>query len=126
MRPLDILLVLVSVSLSSLSQILLKRGMISQAIQAAIGQGGPGGVAAALAASPLVIAGLASFGLSALVWLFVLSRIPLSLAYPFVALGIVVTVFAGSTLFGEVATWQSLLGVALIVSGVVMVGLANQ
>ncbi|MCS0502153.1 SMR family transporter [Ancylobacter mangrovi] len=125
MRPVDLLLVLISVALSSLSQVVLKRGMTSPPVRAALEGGGIGDTLIALVTSPFVTGGLACFGMSAVVWLFVLSRIPLSLAYPFVALGIVATVFAGSTLFGESPTPQSLMGVALIVSGVVMVGLAK-
>ena len=55
------------------------------------------GFALALLTSPLVLLGLAVFGLSAIVWLFVLSKIAFSHAYPFVALGIVVTVAAGGS-----------------------------
>ena len=73
--------------------------------------------------SPLVVGGLTCFGLSAVVWLFVLSRIPLSQAYPFVALGILVTVTAGAGLFGETISWQAMVGVGLIVVGVTLVGL---
>ena len=125
MRPFDFLIVTVSVALSSLSQIVLKRGMTSSAMQATLKSGGPMEVAVAVATSPLVLGGLTCFGLSAVVWLFVLSQIPLSQAYPFVALGIVVTVTAGTILFGETVTAQSLAGVVLIVTGVILVGLAR-
>jgi multidrug transporter EmrE-like cation transporter len=125
MKLLDVLLVLLSVSLSSLSQIVLKRGMTSAAIQEVIRDGGVAKAVMAIAMSPSVIGGLACFGLSAVFWLFVLSRIPLSLAYPFVALGIVATVFAGAALFGETTGWQSFAGVLLIVAGVVVVGSAR-
>ena len=65
-----------------------------------------------------MLLGLAVFGLSAIVWLFVLSKIAVSHAYPFVALGIVVTVAAGRIMLGEPFSALSLVGVALIVSGV--------
>ena len=94
-------------------------------MQATLKSGGPMEVAVAVATSPLVLGGLTCFGLSAVVWLFVLSQIPLSQAYPFVALGIVVTVTAGTILFGETVTAQSLAGVVLIVTGVILVGLAR-
>lgn len=124
MRSIDILFVLVSVSLSSLSQIILKKGMTDPVIQKALESSGFLDTVLTVVKSPMVIGGLGCFGLSAVVWLFVLSRIPLSLAYPFVALGIVVTVTAGITVLGETVAWQSLAGVTLIVGGVVIVGLS--
>lgn len=123
MRSIDILFVLVSVALSSLSQIALKSGMTGVAVQAALQTGRPLAIAVAVAKAPLVVGGLTCFGLSAVVWLFVLSRIPLSQAYPFVALGILVTVTAGAGLFGETISWQAMVGVGLIVVGVTLVGL---
>ena len=46
------------------------------------------------ATSPWVLLGLVVFGISAVVWLVVLSRVPLSLAYPFNALGYLVILTA--------------------------------
>lgn len=119
------ILILISVSLSAFSQIILKRGMISADIQSAMRQGNLVEIVIAIAKSPLVIGGLFCFGLSAVVWLFVLSRVPLSHAYPFVALGIVATVVSGAAIFGESVSLQAMAGVALIVSGVIMVGMAR-
>ncbi|MFT0879123.1 SMR family transporter [Rhodopseudomonas sp. G2_2311] len=119
------LLILISVSLSTLSQIILKRGMIDAEIQAVIRQGDIVEIAVAIARSPQVIGGLSCFALSAVVWLFVLSRVPLSYAYPFVALGIVATVVSGAVHFGEPVSLQAIAGVALIVSGVVLVGMTR-
>jgi multidrug transporter EmrE-like cation transporter len=118
-----ILLILVSVLLSSGSQVMLKFGMTAPDIQLALSQTGkPLQVAIPILSSPLVLAGLACFGLSALFWLFVLSKIPLSTAYPFVALGIAITVIADRFLLGEPISSLKVLGVILIMSGVVAVG----
>src|SRR5437867_4086679 len=94
-------LILFSVALSSGSQIVLKLGMTSPTVQKAILNGQLVGIVQAVVTSPLVICGLASFSLSAIVWLFVLSRVPVSSAYPFVSLGILVTVLVGWLLLGE-------------------------
>lgn len=123
MRSADILLVILSVALSSFSQIVLKRGMTGTAVQAALERGKGLDIAWTIGTAPLVWTGLFCFGLSAVVWLFVLSRIPLSQAYPFVSLGIVVTVAAGFLAFNEPVGWQGLLGVGLIVAGVCLVGI---
>lgn len=58
-------------------------------------------------------------------WLFVLSRAPLSLAYPFLALGYFIVVFESWLFLGEHVTWIRLVGVAIIFVGVVIVGLSE-
>ena len=120
----SVLMIVVSVALSAGSQIVLKYGMTAPQVRGALDGGNALEIVRAIALSPQVMVGLAAFGLSAVVWLFVLSRIALSSAYPFVALGIMVTVTAGAMLFGEPMTAAKLVGVTLIVGGVVMVGLA--
>lgn len=108
-----------SVVLSALSQILLKGGMISAAVVAAIEARDLRAILLAVATSPGILLGFLSFGLSLLLWLMVLARVPLSTAYPFVALGITVTVAAGALLFGEAISFQKLAGVGLILLGIV-------
>jgi multidrug transporter EmrE-like cation transporter len=120
-----ILLILLSVLLSSGSQVLLKFGMSAPTIQAAIANGGALNAGIAIAGSLPVLMGLACFGLSAIAWLLVLSKIPLSVAYPFVALGIAITVTAGKLLFGEPVTGEKLLGIILIVAGVLFVSVSS-
>lgn len=72
---------------------------------------------ASLATSPMVIGGFICFGLSAVVWLFVLSRIDVSLAYPFIALGIVITMVGGHFILGEPLSTQRLIGSAIVLAG---------
>jgi len=124
MQPLTLGLIVLSVACSSSSQLLLKAGMTAPHMQAAIAAGRPLDIALAVATSPLVVGGLAIFGLSAVLWLAVLSRVPLSSAYPAIALGIVVTVLGGYFFFGETIGTAKIAGVSLIVAGVVLVGLS--
>jgi multidrug transporter EmrE-like cation transporter len=122
MRPTLILFILLSVLLSSGSQILLKFGMTRPEVKLALAGGlEPMRILIAIASSPAVFIGLACFGLSAVVWLFVLAKIPLSSAYPFVALGIAVTVAAGRFMFGETVSVTKFIGVALVIAGVLAV-----
>lgn len=114
------LLILLSVALTSGAQIFLKMGASSSPVQAAIADG-PLPALLAFATNPWIVAGLFAFGLSALCWIVVLSRAPVSMAYPSVALGIVLTVVAGHYLFGEVVSAVRLVGLALIVTGVCLV-----
>jgi multidrug transporter EmrE-like cation transporter len=119
-----ILLAMVSISLSAAAQVILKLGMVR--IMAARAGASPGlteTITAALG-SPLVWAGLFVYGASALAWLGVLARLDLSLAYPFVAVGLVVTCLLGILVFGEPSNYLKLSGIVLVAVGVLMVGLS--
>ena len=116
-------LILTSVGLNALAQILLKRGML------AVGRFelAPDQLAAALprvALDPSILAGMACYALSIGLWLTVLSRVDLSIAYPFLSLGFVVAAAAGHWLFGEPLGPARLLGTALIVAGVLLIARA--
>jgi len=75
--------------------------------------------------SPFIWLGFVGFGGGALFWLAVLSRAPLSLAYPILASSYLVVVIEAWLFLRERVTWQRLLGVAIIIVGVVMVGLSE-
>ena len=77
-----IALILCSVGLAALAQITLKAGM--NEVRSSFGVVGLGTDSLrAVATTPTVWLGLVLFGLSAVVWLGVLSRVSLSFAYPF-------------------------------------------
>lgn len=59
-----------------------------------IGLLGDGILRASIAIAPAIIPGLTCFGLSAIVWLLVLSNVSLSTAYAFIAFGIAIAVAA--------------------------------
>jgi multidrug transporter EmrE-like cation transporter len=123
MRAALVLLVLSSVLLTSGAQILLKYGMTRPAIKLALAdQASPLVSLQVIATSPAVLMGMACFGLSAVLWLFVLAKIPLSTAYPFIAVGIIITVVGGRFLFAEPVSLLKLLGIALVIAGVICVG----
>src|SRR5579863_5597209 len=54
-----------------------------------------------LGTSPFVLGGLGLYGLGAVAWLTVLSRVPLSLAYPLLALSYAVTPVLAWVVLGE-------------------------
>src|SRR5262249_38186892 len=77
-------LLLFAVGAAAVGQVMLSHGMQTASARAASGHGP---LAIAAATSPWVLLGLMVFGVSALAWLTTLSRVPLSVAYPFNALG---------------------------------------
>jgi multidrug transporter EmrE-like cation transporter len=118
-----ILLAMVSISLSAAAQVILKLGMV-RIVAARAGAPGLTETITAALGSPLVWAGLFVYGASALAWLGVLARLDLSLAYPFVAVGLVVTCLLGILVFGEPSNYLKLSGIVLVAVGVLMVGLS--
>jgi multidrug transporter EmrE-like cation transporter len=118
-----ILLAMISISLSAAAQVILKLGMV-RIVAARAGAPGLTETITAALGSPLVWAGLFVYGASALAWLGVLARLDLSLAYPFVAVGLVVTCLLGILVFGEPSNYLKLSGIVLVAVGVLMVGLS--
>lgn len=124
MTMLIFLMTVASVLLSALSQVLLKSGMVSDGVRRAIEEGNPLPIIATVATTPSILLGFMCFGVSVLMWLIVLAGTPLSTAYPFVALGIALTVAAGAIFFAEPLSIQKIVGVALIILGIVTVSSA--
>ena len=120
MRIFDLLAVFISVCLAVVGQLLLKMGMLRMGrfplnISTIIQQ------YTRIFLNPFIIAGIIGFALSMLAWLYVLSRLELSVAYPFVALNYVLILFASHFLLKETITPVKIMGVAVIVMGVYLI-----
>jgi drug/metabolite transporter (DMT)-like permease len=115
----DILIIVFSVMVSSVAQILLKLGMTKVGRISNLNET-PLKLFTALT-SPLVLAGLFVFALSALIWLIALSRVKLSIAYPMVSLGYVAVVMFSWLIFKEPLKPISVLGCATVIIGVVLI-----
>jgi drug/metabolite transporter (DMT)-like permease len=109
-------LILLSVAFAALAQLTLKHGM-NQVGVASLSTGSLKAVVTNLS----VIAGLAIFGLSAVVWLLVLSRASLSFAYPFASLTYVLILLADKFVLHEDIPILRWAGVFAIMAGIVMV-----
>jgi multidrug transporter EmrE-like cation transporter len=112
-----------AVLLSATAQVLLKAGVSTESVQSALLAGSRSLKVLAVATSPLVIAGLAVYAVSAVLWLVTLSRVDLSYAYPFVGLGFLVTMGFGVWSLGEPLTPMRLIGTGLVALGVSLVAL---
>lgn len=76
------------------------------------------------AREPRLWAGLALFGISAVFWLVVLSKVPLSFAYPFVGLSYIVIVLVARLVLHEHVPTLRWIGVAVVAAGIAIVGLS--
>ena len=120
-RRMTIGLILVSVTLAAVAQVTLKAGM-NHVTDASGGQLALNGDSLKQIASQIwVWAGLAIFAVSAVLWLFALSRANLSFAYPFAALGYVIIVVASIVFLDEHVQPLTWVGVALIIGGILLI-----
>jgi drug/metabolite transporter (DMT)-like permease len=115
-------LVLFAVLAASGGQLMLKHGM--QLATARV-RGSGGSLAVAAATTPWVLFGLMVFAVSAVAWLAALSKVPLSLAYPFNALSYLVILTASILVLHERANLLTWAGTVLVVSGLLMVVLSK-
>jgi multidrug transporter EmrE-like cation transporter len=105
---------------STVAQALLKHGMDRVGGIAAPGGQFLASMQRALT-EPFVLGGVALFLVAVPVWLEVLSRLPLSIAYPLVSFGYIVSLGIGYLVLKETITPLRIAGVALIILGVVAI-----
>jgi multidrug transporter EmrE-like cation transporter len=115
-------LVLFAVTTAAVGQVMLKHGMQVASSRAAHSRGS---LAVTAITSPWVLLGLLVFGISAIAWLAALSRVPLSVAYPFNALGYLGILTASILVLHERASILTWAGSLLVVSGLIIVVLGR-
>lgn len=107
-----------SVLLNALAQILLKAGMKqfgnidlkNNIINTSI----------SIALNPYIITGFISYGISILLWLWVLSKVDVSLAYPFQALGYIVVTILAWLIFQENISFTRIMALIFITIGLII------
>jgi len=114
----NVLLLILCVTLAATGQIAMKAGMneVGEITGEALAH--PGDLVVRVLESVWVVVGVLLYLISAIFWLVVLSRVPLSVAYPMIAIAYPVVVAFSWLLFGESVQWIGWVGVALIVAGV--------
>ena len=114
-------LILLTVTLSACAQLALKLGVAKPPMEQAL-QGGIVDALIAAMTSPLIWSGLLIYGLSVAMWLWVLSKVDLSVAYPFVGVSFLFTMAFGAFLLDESVTPMRITGTLLIAGGCILVG----
>jgi multidrug transporter EmrE-like cation transporter len=123
-RAISIALLLVSVLFAIGGQFTLKSAMDR------VGRIGSAQVSAAgdtilrAAKEPRLWVGLGLFGISALFWLVVLSRTPLSVAYPFVGISYILVVLVSRVFLEENVPLLRWAGVVFVALGIALIGLS--
>ena len=120
----DFTLLLFNVILSVLGQILLKQGMNQVGeISGSFQQMAPKLIQALM--NPFVVGGIGVYGSTTLIWLGVLSRIKLSVAYPMISLGYIFSILFSWLLFKEDVPKIRVLGAFVICIGVYLVSIGE-
>lgn len=114
-------LILFTVILSACAQLALKLGVAKPQMVSAMQTGILDALVAATSSS-LIWLGLIIYALSVGLWVWVLSKVDLSVAYPFVGVGFLVTMAFGMFILNENVTPIRIIGTILIVAGCVLVG----
>jgi drug/metabolite transporter (DMT)-like permease len=91
------------------------------ALRSAAGDGGVWERLLGLVSNIYFIAALALYGGFAVLWVWILTVIPLSRAYPFVALAFALTPLLGGLVFGDAISYRLLAGILFILCGLFFV-----
>jgi multidrug transporter EmrE-like cation transporter len=111
-----LILAVFSVSLNATAQIFLRKTMIEVG-QLPINRSEIISYALVVLLSPWFIAGMTCYAVSIGVWLIVLSKLEVSVAYPLLSIGYVITAVVGFFFLGENLTLLRVFGIALICGG---------
>lgn len=112
-----VLMVIAAVVLNTAAQFILKAG--SMRLAAASGRGVLHALLSA-AQEPCILWGLTIYVISFGLWVAVLARMDISVAYPMLSLGYVLAAVVAYFWLGEPITTNKVIGIALIVAGVVV------
>lgn len=106
-------LILVGVLLNAFAQICLKKGLVH-------GMSWDPAAILRLVFTPWILAGLACYAVSVLVWMKALSLVDASYAYPFLALGFLANALLARGFLGEAIPTLRWVALAIIVLGVAL------
>lgn len=110
-----LLLVVFSVGMGVAGQLLMKQGMLAHPdlrLEAAA-------IVRAIM-EPAVLLGFVCYGIASISWLVVLSRVPLSIAYPMLSLGYAAVALLSWHFFGEALNATKSFGILAILCGIIL------
>jgi len=108
--------------MSALAQVLLKVGALKIPSERFTGVNSETALAfSSVFFSKYIFTGMIIYVFSAAMWIWVLTKVDISLAYPFISLSFIITLGFGVTLFQEPLTAMKLFGTAIIMVGCVII-----
>lgn len=115
----NIVLILINVFLTVTAQIMLKQGM--NQVGKIDSLENMRSLATKAITNPFVVGGIGVFGFTSVLWLIVLSRVEISIAYPMLSIGYILVMLWGWLVLEENVTVIRFLGAILICIGVFMI-----
>jgi len=116
----NFILILSGVLLNALAQLLIKAGTNALG-QLKLNRSELVSTALNVGFEPHILGGLTCYVFSVVIWIIVLSKVPVSVAYPMLSIGYVVNAIAAWYLFGEVLSVQKIVGITTIIIGVYLI-----
>jgi drug/metabolite transporter (DMT)-like permease len=117
MTPKEFALLLMAIILSALGQLFLKLGALKLG---KVTESNAIGHILSIATQPELLTGLACYGMGAIAYIMVLTRVNLSVAGPAAALIYIFSFLIGHFAFGEAISANRVVGLGFIVCGVVL------
>lgn len=115
-----------AVSLATAGQLLLKAGMADVGVVDTVSASSLVEILRQIVTTWKLFFGIVAFGLSSLFWLVVLSRVPLSTAYPVVSLSYLLILGFSYIVLGERPTLAVWSGAVLIMAGISLIGFGQR
>lgn len=120
----NIVIILTSILMSSTAHIFLKKGMMTHALND-IKSDGVIGLVWAVGTNPWVLGGMFLHVSALVVWLWALSKVDISFAYPFLALGYVLVSAMAWLWLGEELNHMRVIGMVIIIFGILVLAKAG-
>lgn len=114
-----IFVLLFCVFLIAIAQIFLRLGVIDKNISSI-------SALPPLIGNPYVVIGGFLYVVGFVIWLYILSVIKVSYAYPFLGLGYALVVILGYLFLGERITFSAAIGIILVTTGIYLIGINIQ
>lgn len=114
-------LILFSVAFNASAQLFLRKGMLQAMLVTNQGIAELFNGIFRIVLNPWVFSGLSCYAISIVSWMYILSKVQVSFAYPFLSAGYVIVVAAAYVFLREPVSVMKLAGIALICVGVMFV-----
>lgn len=120
-------IIIISILFSSSSQLLLKIGVMQlNNAKTPYNLEGVIGIVSAIFTNIYILTGIAFQVFALLIWLYVLKRVEVSYAYPFIALGFIFVMFFSYLFFDESLDTYKVIGGAIICLGIFVLSFSKQ
>lgn len=120
----NISIILLSILMSSTAHIFLKKGMMTHALNP-VQSNGLLSLFWTVGTNPWVMGGMFLHVSALVVWLWALSKVDISFAYPFLALGYVLVSAMAWFWLGETLSLMKILGMAIVIVGILVLAKAG-